>query len=72
MGGLRGWRPEGTGDASLAIEAFREGDDESGVPPGEVPGLLLRISRGLEDIDACLRAFTLQKRSLSPHSLHML
>jgi len=50
MGGLRRRGLEGTGDASLAIEIFRDWEDGGGEPAGEVLGPLLRISRGAEDI----------------------
>jgi hypothetical protein len=65
MGGLRRWGLEGTGDASLAIETFRDWEEGSGEPAGEVPGLLLRMSRGAEDIGGCLQASTLPRRLLS-------
>jgi hypothetical protein len=65
MGGLRRWGLEGTGDASLAIETFREWEEGSGEPVGEVPGLLLRMSRGAEDIGGRLQASTLLRRLLS-------
>jgi hypothetical protein len=65
MGGLRRWGLEGTGDASLAIEIFRDWEEGSGEPAGEVLEPLLRISRGAEDIGGCLQASTLLRRLLS-------
>ena len=65
MGGLRRRGVEGTGDASLAIATFRAWEEGSGEPAGEVPGLLLRMSRGAEDIGCYLQASTLPRRLLS-------
>ena len=65
MGGLRRWGLEGTGDASLAMEIFREWEEGSGEPAGEVLGPLLRMSRGAEDIGGCLQASTLPRWLLS-------
>ena len=65
MGGLRRWGLEGTGDASLAIEIFRDWEEGSGEPAGEVLEPLLRISRGAEDIGGCLQASTLLRTLLS-------
>jgi hypothetical protein len=65
MGGLRRWGLWGTGDASLAIDTLRDCEDGTCEPAGEVPGLRLRISRGLEDIGINLWAHALQRNSLS-------